>query len=200
MVKCSKGVKIMNKVEKANQQKRKKKRFRLIYRTVILVVLFGAMLFAIVSNVLSEDEAVDVGEQAPDFQLTQLNGENVENLRLSDLKGKGVMLNFWATYCEPCKREMPYMESLYPQYKEKGVEIVAVSVDMTEIVINKFVNQYDLTFPILHDKSSEVMDAYGIKPLPTTYFIDENGVIVERVLGELTLENLEGYLEQIVPS
>lgn len=98
------------------------------------------------------------------------------------------MLNFWATYCEPCKREMPYMESLYPQYKEKGVEIVAVSVDMTEIVINKFVNQYDLTFPILHDKSSEVMDAYGIKPLPTTYFIDENGVIVERVLGELTLE------------
>ncbi|MFC4404313.1 thiol-disulfide oxidoreductase ResA [Gracilibacillus xinjiangensis] len=190
----------MNKVEQANKTKQKKKRNRLIYRTSILVVLFGALLFAVISNILADDAALDIGDQAPDFQLTHLNDEQSDTVRLEDLKGKGVMLNFWATYCEPCEREMPYMESLYPEYKEKGVEIIAVSVDATELVIDQFVDQYNLTFPVLHDKNSQVMDAYGIRPLPTTFFIDEDGIVVERVIGELTLENLEGYLQKIEPS
>lgn len=178
----------------------KKKRNRLIYRSVILIILFAALLFAVISNITKEEEAVQIGEEAPNFQLVQLNGEENQTVRLSDLRGKGVMLNFWATYCEPCEREMPYMESLYPIYKEKGVEIVAISVDATEFVVQQFMDKYNLTFPILHDKKSQVMDAYRIKPLPTTYFIDENGIIVERVLGELSLERLDGYLQQIVPS
>ncbi|MGP4041378.1 thiol-disulfide oxidoreductase ResA [Gracilibacillus sp. D59] len=193
----------MNKIEQAKQTKKAKKRNRFIFRSSILVVLFGALLFAVVSNLTAEEEAtVDINDKAPDFQLKRVaNNEDAKQstLQLSDLEGKGVMLNFWATYCEPCEREMPYMEKLYPKYKEQGVEIVAVSVDATELVINKFVDQYDLSFPILHDKDSQVLDAYGIRPLPTTYFIDENGVVVERVLGELSLERLEGYLQQIVP-
>ncbi|KAB8138374.1 thiol-disulfide oxidoreductase ResA [Gracilibacillus oryzae] len=190
----------MDKIEQANKTKKNKKRNRLIYRTSILTVLFGALLFALISNLMADDETLDVGDKAPDFQLTHLNGGQSETIRLGDLKGKGVMLNFWATYCEPCEREMPYMETLYPEYKQKGVEIIAVSVDATELVIDKFVEQYGLSFPVLHDNNSLVMDAYGIRPLPTTFFIDENGVIVERVMGELTLENLEGYLQKIEPS
>ncbi|QGH34832.1 thiol-disulfide oxidoreductase ResA [Gracilibacillus salitolerans] len=193
----------MDKIEQAKQKKQVKKRNRFIFRSAILVVLFGALLFAVVSNLTAEEEAaVDIKDQAPDFELNRIanNEDTVESsLQLSDLEGKGVMLNFWATYCEPCEREMPYMEELYPKYKEQGVEIVAVSVDATELVIDKFVDQYNLSFPILHDKNSQVLDAYGIRPLPTTYFIDENGVVVERVLGELSLERLEGYLQQIVP-
>ncbi|MRI68667.1 thiol-disulfide oxidoreductase ResA [Gracilibacillus thailandensis] len=193
----------MEKIEQAKHKKQVKKRNRFIFRSAILIVLFGALVFAIVSNLTAEeDAAVDINEQAPDFQLDRVanNEDEIDSsLQLSDLEGKGVMLNFWATYCEPCEREMPYMEELYPKYKEQGVEIVAVSVDATELVINKFVDHYNLSFPILHDKDSQVLDAYGIRPLPTTYFIDENGVVVDRVLGELSLERLEGYLQEIVP-
>lgn len=194
------GVGIMNKINEAAIKKHKKKRSRMIFRSVILAVLFGAVIFAIVSNIKDDDKAVDVGDKAPDFELPQVRNVDGEVLRLSDLKGKGIMLNFWATYCEPCEEEMPYMESLYPEYKEKGIEIVAVSVDATELVIHNFTDRYDLSFPILHDKRSTVLDHYGVRPLPTTYFIDENGIVVERVIGGLTLEKLEGYLKQIEPS
>ncbi|GAE91318.1 cytochrome c-type biogenesis protein ResA [Gracilibacillus boraciitolerans JCM 21714] len=153
------------------------------------------------SNLTAKEDAnVAIGDHAKDFQLKQVVTTNDNIIKLSDLRGKGVMLNFWATYCGPCKKEMPYMEKLYPEYKEKGIEILAVSVDATELVITNFVEEYDLTFPILHDKNSQVLDAYGIRPLPTTYFIDENGIVVERVLGELSLEKLEGYLKQIEPN
>ncbi|WP_163537688.1 thiol-disulfide oxidoreductase ResA [Gracilibacillus sp. YIM 98692] len=190
----------MNKVELGKQKKQIKKRRRLIFRTIIIMLLFAALIFAVVSNLSADEAAVDVGDEAPDFQLKHLNGSGEQTVRLSDFEGKGVMLNFWATYCEPCEREMPYMESLYSQYQDRGVEIVAVSVDATELVVHNFVEDYNLTFPVLHDKNSQVLDAYGIKPLPTSFFIDENGVVVERVLGELTLEKLEGYLQQIEPS
>ncbi|MDX8046086.1 thiol-disulfide oxidoreductase ResA [Gracilibacillus sp. S3-1-1] len=193
----------MNKIEHAKQMKQSKKRNRFIFRSVILLILFGALVFAVVSNITAEENAkIDIHDRAPDFQLERIanmDDTNDSTLRLSDLEGKGVMLNFWATYCEPCKKEMPYMEQLYPIYQEQGVEMVAVSVDLTELVVDRFVDQYQLTFPILHDKKSQVLDAYGIKPLPTTYFIDENGIVVERVLGELSLDRLEGYLQQIVP-
>lgn len=194
------GVGKMNKINEAAIKKHKKKRNRMIFRSVILAVLFGAVIFAIVSNIKDDNKAVDVGDRAPDFELPQVRNVDSEVLRLSDLKGKGIMLNFWATYCEPCEEEMPYMESLYPEYKEKGIEIVAVSVDATELVIHNFTDRYDLSFPILHDKRSTVLDHYGVRPLPTTYFIDENGIVVERVIGGLTLEKLEGYLKQIEPS
>lgn len=190
----------MDKINAANIKKRQKKRNRFIFRTIILCVLFGALVFAIVSNLQDDDKAVDVGDKAPDFELPQVRNVDGDVLQLSDLEGKGVMLNFWATYCKPCEKEMPYMETLYPEYKEKGVEIVAVSVDATELVIQNFVDRYDLTFPILHDNRSAVLDHYGVIPLPTSYFIDENGIVVERVIGELTLEKLEGYLKQIEPS
>ena len=194
------GVGKMNKINEAAIKKHKTKRNRMIFRSVILAVLFGAVIFAIVSNIKDDDKAVDVGDKAPDFELPQVRNVDSEVLRLSELKGKGLMLNFWATYCEPCEEEMPYMESLYPEYKEKGIEIVAVSVDATELVIHNFTDRYDLSFPILHDKRSTVLDHYGVRPLPTTYFIDENGIVVERVIGGLTLEKLEGYLKQIEPS
>ncbi|QDP40506.1 thiol-disulfide oxidoreductase ResA [Radiobacillus deserti] len=187
----------MTKLEEANKVKKNKKQSRLIFRTTVLLVLFAALVFALVSNFVSGNSVVDVGDKAPNFQLKQLNGE-ADSLQLNDLKGKGIMLNFWATYCEPCEDEMPYMQELYPEYKEKGVEIVAVSLDANELVINKFIDHYDLTFPVLHDKG-QVMDLYGIDPLPTTFFINSEGEVVEKVSGALTLSKLEGYLQQIQP-
>src|SRR5699024_11410453 len=115
------------------------------------------------------------GDEAPDFELTQINDQNeMEKVRMSELQGKGVMLNFWATYCEPCEKEIPYMQSLYPDYKD-DIEIVAVSLDTGKLVVDDFIDNYDLTFTILHNKQSEVRGLYNVKPIPRPVVIVKNG-------------------------
>ncbi|HLS08594.1 thiol-disulfide oxidoreductase ResA [Lentibacillus sp.] len=189
----------MNK-KQTKRNKKYKKRNRLIFRTFVLAVLFVAVVYALVTNLTKDDQVVKAGTQAPDFKLEQINDNNErESVQLSDLKGKGVMLNFWGTWCEPCEEEMPYMESLYPEYKEKGVEIVAINLDTTKFVVDKFINKHDLTFPVPYDSDKEVMNAYNVEPLPTTFFINPEGKVVEVVEGGLTLGKIEGYLQQIQP-
>ncbi|GAA0481387.1 thiol-disulfide oxidoreductase ResA [Salinibacillus aidingensis] len=175
---------------------KKKKRF--IFRSIVLAILLGAVVFALVSNFMKDKEAVADGDQAPPFELEQVNGEGAIHLS-EDLKGKGVMVNFWATYCDPCKEEMPYMQKLYPEYKEKGVEIVAVSLDATKLRIRNWIDKNHLTFPIVHDKNGTVMEAYGVFDLPASFFINPDGTVERQVLGALTLDRLEGYLNEIVP-
>ncbi|AUJ26371.1 Thiol-disulfide oxidoreductase ResA [Virgibacillus dokdonensis] len=190
----------MMSLDEIKQKKKNKKRNRFIFRSVILLILVGAVVFAVVQNLQDDKIIYNVGDNAPDFQLEQINKYNErETVRLSDLEGKGVMLNFWGTWCKPCEEEMPYMQKLYPQYKEKGVEIVAVSLDSTELVVHRFVDEYDLTFPIPHDKDSQVRDLYKVGPIPSTVFIDPQGKIVEVVNGALSLERLDGYLQEITP-
>lgn len=187
-------------LEERKRKKQNKKRNRFIFRSIILAILVGAVIFAVVQNLQSDKIIYEVGDDAPDFQLEQINKYNEnETIRLSELEGKGVMLNFWGTWCKPCEEEMPYMEKLYPKYKERGVEIVAVSLDSTELVVHRFIDKYDLTFPIPHDKDSQVRDLYKVGPIPSTVFIDPQGKIVEVVNGALTLERLDGYLQEITP-
>ncbi|MFD1363207.1 thiol-disulfide oxidoreductase ResA [Lentibacillus salinarum] len=187
-------------LEQAKKNKKNKKRNRFIFRTAILVVLLGAIVFALVTNLQADNAVYQVGDKAPNFSLKQINENNeLETVQLSDLEGKGVMLNFWGTWCKPCEEEMPYMQSLYPEYKERGIEIVAVSLDSTEFVIHPFIDKYDLTFPIPHDKNEEVRDLYNVGPIPSTFFINPNGEIEEIVSGALTLDRLEGYLQDILP-
>lgn len=182
-------------VKKANKMKK-----RFYFRSLILVILLAALIFAIVTNITKDDEKFAVGDKAPDFELVQINEANeLEKVRLSDLKGKGVMLNFWATYCKPCEAEMPYMESLYPEYRD-DIEIVAVSLDYSDLVIQRFIDKYDLTFPVVHDTNSDVMDLYNVGPIPSTFFINPEGEIVEIVAGPLTLERLEGHFQEILPN
>lgn len=187
-------------LEEAKQVKRKKKRNRLIYRGVILAALVGALIFAIVSNLQKDNTVYRAGDVAPDFQLKQISDNHeLDTLRLSEFEGKGVMLNFWATWCKPCEAEMPFMQELYPKYKDKGVEIIAVSLDSTELVVDQFIDQYDLTFPIPHDTKGVIRDQYKVGPIPSTFFINPDGEIQEVVNGALTLDRLEGYLNEIVP-
>lgn len=187
-------------LEEIKKKKKNKKRNRLIFRTTILAILLIAVVFALVSNFQKDKTIYSKGDKAPDFQLKQINKNNeVETIQLSDLKGKGVMLNFWATYCKPCEAEIPYMEKLYPEYKEKGVEIVAVSLDATQLVINRFIDKYDLTFPVPHDTKGQVMDLYKVGPIPSTFFINPDGTINDIVEGALTLKTLEGHLQDIQP-
>ncbi|GIO22587.1 thiol-disulfide oxidoreductase ResA [Oceanobacillus sp. J11TS1] len=184
--------------KKINKQKKKRNRF--IFRSSILAILIAAVIFALFSNSKDEEIIYRAGDTAPDFRLSQINdGVDAEMTQLSDFKGKGVMLNFWATWCGPCKQEMPYMQELYPAYKEKGVEIVAISLDSTELVVDNFIEEYGLTFAIPHDTNGNVRDLYRIKPMPTTFFINPDGTIEEIVQGALTLDKLEGHLDAITP-
>ncbi|WP_164668726.1 thiol-disulfide oxidoreductase ResA [Virgibacillus doumboii] len=189
----------MNLDEMKNNKKRKKRK-RLIFRSIVLAILVVAVVYALVSNLTKDNTNVDVGDEAPDFKLQQINENNqLETVQLSDLEGKGVMLNFWGTWCKPCEAEMPYMQQLYPEYKDKGVEIVAVNLDSTEFVVDRFIDKYDLTFPVPFDPKEVVMDQYNVGPIPSTFFISPEGEIVEVVEGALTLDKLEGYLQQIQP-
>src|SRR5690625_4248298 len=97
-------------LDEARKNKRGKKKKRFIFRSIVLAVLLAAVIFALVTN-LNQDKAIyKVGDKAPDFELGQINNNNqLDKIRLSDLEGKGIMLNFWATYCKPCEAEMPFM-------------------------------------------------------------------------------------------
>lgn len=187
-------------LDKIREKKKAKKRNRLIFRSAILAVLIGAVVFSLVSNADKDRNIYGIGDKAPDFKLEQINENNeLETIQLSDYEGKGVMLNFWATYCKPCEEEMPYMESLYPEYKEKGIEIIAVNVAEVQLVVDRFVDKYELTFPIPHDKKRQVTELYRILPIPTTFFINPEGIIVDKVEESLSLGQLESYFQEIMP-
>ena len=118
---------------------------------------------------------------APDFVSENLRGGNTG---LVDYKGKVVLLNFWATWCMPCRAEMPGMETLWQKYQEQGLVIAAVSVDEgSRGRIETFTKLFDLSFPVLLDPESKVSDLYKVSNMPTSFLIDRNGKIISRIVG-----------------
>ena len=118
---------------------------------------------------------------APDFSVSGLSGERIA---LRDLRGKVVFLNFWATWCPPCKQEMPSMERLYRRYKDRGFTIVAISIDTGDkAAVASFVKTYGLTFPIGLDPTLEVANRYTVRALPSSVLIDKNGNTAAVALG-----------------
>src|SRR5699024_4133180 len=195
-----KGVVCMR-LEEVKKKKKNKRKKRLIFRTAIIWVMIAAVVFALICNVNEDKIIYEVCDLAADFQLQQINKNNeIETVRLSDLEGKGVMLNFWASYCKPCEAEMPFMQDLYGDYKDNGIEIVAVNLDANKLVVDRFIDKFDLTFPTPYDGKSEVMDLYKVGPIPSTFFINPDGEIEDIVEGALTLERLEGYFKEIQPN
>lgn len=172
------------------------KKNRFIMRSIILIILLSALGYTLYANFFVSKEKVKVGSTAPDFVLLDLNGEEYQ---FSDYAGKGVFLNFWGTWCEPCKREMPYIERQYQHYKNLGVEVLAVNVGESNIAVENFAKEYGLTFPILLDKKLEVLNAYGVDPLPTTFLIDKNGNVVKIITGSMTERDIRDYMELIKP-
>ena len=117
---------------------------------------------------------------APDFTLEDLSGKRVS---LKSLRGKVVFLNFWATWCIPCRQEMPAMEKLHRKFKEHGLEVVAVNFRETKQEVRKFFDELGLTFTALLDKDGKVSEEYGAWSLPLSYFINRKGEFVGKVIG-----------------
>ncbi len=146
-----------------------------------IVVAIIAIVTLLVLTQKRKFEPVVAGTQAIDFTLPDLDGREVS---LKDYRGKVVFLNFWATWCKPCEDEMPSMQSLYNALKDKPFEILAVSVDSEgPEVVRKFVERYNLTFPVLHDRRGRVKEEYKTTGVPETFIIDQNGVIAEKIWG-----------------
>ena len=134
--------------------------------------------------------------RAPDFTLTALDGTPVS---LTDLRGKVVLLNFWATWCPPCKAEMPDLNALHEKYgAEQDFVVVGVNVEEDAEAVKPFVEQHQLAFPILLDRDSHVTtQLFGVRPLPTTFIIDREGFIRDAWNGQIAPEAMLARLERV---
>ena len=147
-----------------------------------IAVGIAALAFGVVWLQSAKYEPLTVGKPAPDFVLPDLADRTV---RLSDYRGKVVFLNFWATWCKPCREEMPSMEVLYKNFEKDGFVVLAVSIDRvtTKKDIPPFIKSMNLTFPVLVDSWGQTDKRYKLMGVPETYIIDQHGVLREKVIG-----------------
>ena len=120
------------------------------------------------------------------FTLSLLNGGNAA---LSSYKGKVVILNFWATWCPPCRSEMPSMDILYQRFKNQGLEILAVDIGEDQTTVQEFIRTNRHTFPVLLDKDTKVSSQYGVSAIPTTFILDRQGKIIGTLVGSIPWDN-----------
>lgn len=151
-----------------------------------IVALLGGGLWAGTHFLGDEFYEVRVGTEAPGFNAVDVMRSDTELKTLSDYRGQVILLNIWATWCDPCKKEMPSMEALHRDLKDRGLAVVAVSVDDVdrEATIRQFVKDYNLTFDVLYDRAELFRAVYRYTGVPETYIIDREGVIRRKWIGE----------------
>ena len=174
--------------------------FRLVFGVIILIGIVGALIAA--DQLLSGDSELGAldnrraerGERAPDFALRDLDGDVV---RLSDFEGQPVWINFWASWCGPCREELPDIQALAERFEGDGLVVLAVNKGESESQARSFWNEMDLDLPALLDSDEEVADQYRLVGLPNNFFIDRDGVLRSLQLGFLTEEEMVEHLATI---
>jgi peroxiredoxin len=157
---------------------------------IFLFFLFGLIFFtpSISADTQKQDlfskagiQPIKAGTKAPNFRLEDLKGKKSE---LKHYKGNVIFINFWATWCGPCKEEMPSMEELCKQFRDKDFVFLAISVDYAGIKpVREFIEKYRYTFPVLIDPKCETLDLFEVKGIPTTFLIDKKGIIIGKAVG-----------------
>lgn len=145
-------------------------------------------------NTETDSVGLQVGNIAPDFQLETLEGEKI---KLSELRGQRVMVNFWATWCPPCRAEVPDLQKFY---ENKDIEILAVNLTGTESSrsdVRTFAEEFGMTFPILMDENTKVANQYQIQPIPSSFMIDSDGRIQFKALGAMNYEMMVQEFEKM---
>lgn len=152
----------------------------------ILILIAGASWIVLSADAgastASAGPAPQAGFSAPDFNLKTPTGES---FTLSELKGQAVLVNVWATWCPPCRAEMPAIQKMYEEYKDQGFIVLAVNSTIQDnpLDIQSFVEEYNLSFPILLDETGDTTRSYQVRSLPSSYFINRQGIITEVVIG-----------------
>jgi peroxiredoxin len=136
-----------------------------------------------------------VGQPAPDFNFYVTEEQSIS---LSDLQGSPVLLNFWASYCSPCIKEMPYLQQVYDDWQEKGLVLLAINIGEDPSDVENFAQSLRLYFPILLDSEGIVASQYGVGPIPTTFFIDSQGIVQHVQVGAFqSAADIESILSQL---
>jgi len=171
------------------------KRVKVMLVITLVSVLTSGLVMAGCSP--SSAQGVEVGNQAPDFQLQSLDGQTVS---LGDLQGKPVLINFWATWCSPCRGEMPYIQEIYEGWSDRGLVVLAINIGESSSKAEEFMQSYNLSFTVLLDTKQDVAQKYNIQYIPTTFFIDKDGIIQDKVIGAFQNKTqIENRLSKIIP-
>lgn len=143
-----------------------------------------------------ETAGIHEGSVAVDFRLEALDGTEVS---LSDYRGNVVLVNFWATWCPPCRAEIPDIEAAYQARRDDGFVVLGVSVEQTHASVAPFAQAMEMTYPVLLDEGGQVYRTYRAPGLPMSILVDEEGVIRARHVGGMTRAQLDGYLAEVLP-
>ncbi len=171
----------------------------------ITMALSGALMLILLARLIGASQAVAsappyplVGHAAPGFSIALWNGAAGQNLRLSDLKGKVVVLNFWASWCDNCTQELPALQSAYEQYHAKGVVFVGVAFADSIEHGKPFLQKYAVTYPAGPDADGSISIAYGVTGVPETIFIGRDGKIASKAPGGVDRATLDADLKGLV--
>ncbi|MFZ4452184.1 TlpA family protein disulfide reductase [Salibacterium aidingense] len=172
----------------------------MLNRKYITLLVIGTAVLAIAyvlfANISVQRVGTDVGNAAPDYELPMYNQKSGS---LSDYDGNVIVMNMWASWCEPCTEEIPALMEFQEAYREEGVTVLTVnmnSYERTQEEPEQFVEEYNMErSPAMVDKEGEVADLYNIQRLPTTYIIKRDGTIVEKVEGPVSFDDLEQLVE-----
>jgi len=147
-------------------------------KVILVTILVSGLLITGCAG--ESNQVAQVGMPAPDFQFQNPDGQHTS---LSDLQGKPVLINFWATWCGPCRFEMPYLQQVYEEWSDKGLVVLAINIGESSAQVEAFMQSHDLSLPVLLDAKQAVAQKYNIWSIPTTFFIDKDGIIQEKIVG-----------------
>jgi len=166
------------------------------------VAVVASLLVLLAIEVLSDSKgrnlvsAVRKGESppAPALELPALDGD--ERISLASFRGKAVVVNFWASWCEPCKEETPMLQKAYERYRAEGLVVLGVNAQDFRVDARRFAGRYDVTYPLVHDGPGTTREAWGLTGFPETWWIDRQGRLVAYVQGQFSAEELERNIER----
>ncbi|MEM9192970.1 MAG: TlpA disulfide reductase family protein [Myxococcota bacterium] len=145
-----------------------------IHRRTFIRHLTAGSLAALTLGPTGVAMALSRGSRAPEIGLRDIEGRNI---RIGALRGKVVLVDFWASWCDPCRDEMPFLNGLYRRYREQGLVVIGVSVDREERNMRRFLRRNEVSFPVVHDEDQEVAGRYEPPTMPSSYLVDRRGVV-----------------------
>jgi cytochrome c biogenesis protein CcmG/thiol:disulfide interchange protein DsbE len=164
----------------------------------LVAALLALLIWKVASGSESEVEGLRSGKTppAPGFSLPLLSGEG--ELSLAEQKGKAVVINFWASWCEPCKQEAPLLERAWRTYRDRGLVVIGINSQDLSSDARRFARQVGWTYPLVRDGSGDVLGPYAVSAFPETFFVDRSGKVVARIDGEVSEESLNENIQRVL--